>query len=135
MAVKVKNYKGEERTLLNPAEKGEKYCLELHTKAELYSGEALTAEKLAYRSGYVKSREDCAKAFRAGQKEKYQKGSMQGSLIAKWEPKENRKKLGWFHSYSETIEPSSTPKFSSANVKSFKAKNNSKVERKQGFFR
>jgi len=79
MAVQFKNKNGKTVTLLNPAEKGEKFAKELrrgvkHTNSgsiktdKNKKGIRLTAEQRAYRSGYLDARTDSAKAFKAKKK-------------------------------------------------------------------
>ena len=73
--IKVKTKKGKEKTLLNPAQKGRKFSEELRTGAKFTnSGDAkldkngraimLTDVEKAYRSGYLDSRSDSAKAYK-----------------------------------------------------------------------
>lgn len=57
------NRDGLERRLLNPAQKGRKYAVELRSGNEFYSGTPLTKPKKAYRSGYLRSRQDSANCF------------------------------------------------------------------------
>ena len=76
MAVTVKNRKGNEVTLLNPAEKGRKFADELKNGVKLTNkGQLkmskdskpirLTDTEKAYRSGYLSARKDSAKAYNA----------------------------------------------------------------------
>lgn len=76
MAVVVQNRQGNDVVLLNPAEKGLKYSLELkHKKALTNTGRRkmgkdgkqvkLTNEQLAFRSGYLQAQKDSAKAFKS----------------------------------------------------------------------
>lgn len=75
MSVVVINRRGKEVTLLNSAEKGNKYALELKGGRALtnkldikkdYDGNprALSDTQKAYRSGYLQAHKDSAKAFK-----------------------------------------------------------------------
>lgn len=57
------NKNGQWRDLLNPSQKGRRYSKEVHTKKNVYTGKDLTNTQLAHRSGYLKAREDNAKAY------------------------------------------------------------------------
>ena len=75
---KVKNKKGKTVTLLNPAQKGKKYSLELKEKYAISnSGKyrvdedgpiPLSDTQLAYRSGYLDARKDSARCYKYNQK-------------------------------------------------------------------
>ena len=76
MAVTVKGKNGKNVTLLNPAERGEKFAKELkqnrkRTNAGSYKLDKdkksikLTKEERAYRAGYLDARSDGAKAYKA----------------------------------------------------------------------
>lgn len=67
---KVINRAGQERRLLNPAQKGRKYAVELSTGKEFYNGTPLTNTQKAHRSGYLKARQDSANCFNAKNKKK-----------------------------------------------------------------
>ena len=77
---KVINRNGQEVILRNPREKGEKYCAELHAKVNVSTGEVLRPTQLAYRSGYVESRKDSAKAYCHNNGTKYQAGKKAGTI-------------------------------------------------------
>ena len=78
MSVVVTNKKGKRVTLLNPAEKGEKYAYELRTNIRTRNdgsfkpdknGElGLTKTQRAYRSGYLAARKDSAACYKAKRK-------------------------------------------------------------------
>lgn len=70
MAVKIKDKRGRTITLRNPAEKGEKYAYELKHSYSASTGEALNSQQRAYRAGYLDSRKDSAKCWKAQQKKK-----------------------------------------------------------------
>ncbi len=73
---KFKTKRGKEVTLLNPAEKGRKYASELKN-GQRYTNQgelkvdkdsnpmSLSREQRAYRSGYLDSRKDSARCWRA----------------------------------------------------------------------
>ena len=61
---------GTRKYLFNPSQRGEKYANELHTKVDHFTGEQLSNTQLAYRSGYMRSRNDNYKAYKANQKKK-----------------------------------------------------------------
>ena len=75
MAIVVKSKKGKNVTLLNPAERAEKFALELETgKKQTNNGEwkkkngqwvELTKTEAAFRSGYLQARKDNAKAYKS----------------------------------------------------------------------
>ena len=65
MAKQIRTKNGKVITLLNPAERGRKYAKELHTGVDVYTGEALSPRRKAFRSGYLKARRDSARAFKA----------------------------------------------------------------------
>ena len=62
MAFKYTNKNGEERTLFTPAERGRKYSTELKDGVDFYTKEPLSDTQKSFRSGYLKSRTDNAKA-------------------------------------------------------------------------
>ena len=79
MSIVVKNKKGKNVTLLNPAEKGRKFADELHNGIKLTnSGHLkynrnggyikLTNTEKAFRSGYLQARKDGARAYKAKHK-------------------------------------------------------------------
>ena len=70
MAVKVKTKSGREITLLNPSEKAGKYAAELKANFSGSTGETLTKNQRAYRSGYLDARKDSAKAWKHNQKKR-----------------------------------------------------------------
>ena len=81
MAVKIRTKKGKTVTLLNPAEKSRKYARELRTgtritndgtpkKSKLGVPLKLSPEGFGYRIGYINSRADNAKAFKAKRSKK-----------------------------------------------------------------
>ncbi len=55
---------GSQIHLLNPDQRGRKYSSELKTKKETFSQKDLSNTQLAYRSGYLRSRSDNAKAHK-----------------------------------------------------------------------
>lgn len=57
------NDKGKKVVLKNPAEKGKSYARDLKRKVNSETGEVLRDTQLAFRSGYLKAREDSAKAY------------------------------------------------------------------------
>lgn len=76
MAVVVKNKKGEEVTLLNPAEKGRKFAAEIKYGVHITNtgkrkhdkdGKQIELDKTAraYRAGYLDARKDGAKVYKA----------------------------------------------------------------------
>ena len=84
MAVVGKGKKGQDVVLLNPSEKGTKYCLELTSKKHFYNNltpkkdengrdKLLSPEAKAYRKGYIQAQKDSAKVYnynQTGQKKK-----------------------------------------------------------------
>lgn len=76
---KVVNRRGKTVTLLNPAEKGNKYALELKCNVHCTNEgdvkldkrghvKTLSRQSRAYRAGYLSSRKDSAGAYKAQQK-------------------------------------------------------------------
>lgn len=76
MAVRVRNRKGNEVILLNPAEKGDKFADELRNGVHLTNDKRVKFRKngkprklndteKAYRSGYLAARKDSAKCYNA----------------------------------------------------------------------
>ena len=76
MAVVVENRNGKMVTLLNPSEKARKFSVELRSGRALTNNNKrkwdkngkevrLTKEQRAFRAGYLQSRKDSAKAFKA----------------------------------------------------------------------
>ena len=63
--VKCKTKSGKTFTLLNPKEKGDKCAVELRSGRNIYTGEYLSNTQKAYRSGYLASRKDSAKCYKA----------------------------------------------------------------------
>lgn len=70
MAKVIVDKKGRKITLRNPAEKGEKYAFELKNGYNASTGKSLTREQRAYRSGYLDSRKDGARAWKANKRKK-----------------------------------------------------------------
>lgn len=81
MAVSIIKKNGKKVTLLNPAEKGEKYADELrngirYTNDGRYKADkdgvilGLDKKQRAYRAGYLDARKDNAKAYRANKKKR-----------------------------------------------------------------
>lgn len=81
MARKVRTKKGNTITLLNPAEKGEKYAKELRTGKKYTNDGAvkkdnkgkvikLGKKERAYRGGYMDARKDNAKAYKSKRSKK-----------------------------------------------------------------
>ena len=84
MAVVGKGKKGQDVVLLNPSEKGTKYCLELTSKKHFTNAlkvkkdengreKLLSSEAKAYRKGYIQAQKDSAKVYnynQTGQKKK-----------------------------------------------------------------
>ena len=81
MAFVTKSKSGKRIALLNPAEKGRKYSLELKHKKGLTNfgkrkldkngyTKRLTKEQLSYRAGYLDARKDSAKAYKSNKKKK-----------------------------------------------------------------
>ena len=68
--VKCVTKKGKRFTLLNPAEKGSKFAVELRTGRNVYTGEHLTDTQKAYRSGFLKAQKDSARCFNAKRKKR-----------------------------------------------------------------
>lgn len=75
MSVVVKNRRGKDVTLLNPAEKGNKYATELAYDVALTNdgeqkvdkhgrAKRLKTEQRAFRAGYLQAQKDSAKAFK-----------------------------------------------------------------------
>lgn len=62
MAMNVKTKKG--RKFYTPAAKGEKYAFELKNNYNASTGETLSKNARAYRSGYLDARSDNAKAYK-----------------------------------------------------------------------
>lgn len=62
MSFKYTNKQGKTRHLLNPSEKGRKYSKELKDGKDVFTGKALSDTQKSFRSGYLKSRTDNAKA-------------------------------------------------------------------------
>lgn len=60
-----KNKKGRWVRLLNPDQRGRKYSKELHLGQEVDTGKPLRNTQKAFRSGYLKAREDNAKAYKS----------------------------------------------------------------------
>ena len=54
---------GEKKYLLNPDQRSRKYADELHKKKDAFTKQHLSNTQLAYRSGYLRSRTDNAKAY------------------------------------------------------------------------
>lgn len=91
---KVVNRRGKTVTLLNPAEKGNKYALELKAnvhctndgdvKLDKYGHvKTLSKQSRAYRAGYLSSRKDSANAYK----------SVEAKKVAAKEAKETKKKV------------------------------------------
>ena len=55
---------GNTRTLFTPAERGRKYCDELKSGKDKFTGKELSNTQKSFRSGYLKSRTDNAKAHK-----------------------------------------------------------------------
>ena len=70
MSVEVVNRKGQKVTLYNPAEQGQIYAFELKNSYSTKTGEGLTRVQRAYRSGYLDSRKDNAKAYKHNKKKR-----------------------------------------------------------------
>ena len=68
--VKVLNRNGQPVTLYNPSEKGEIYAFELRNSYSTKTGDALSRAQRAYRSGYLDSRKDNAKAYKHNENKK-----------------------------------------------------------------
>ena len=68
--VKCVTKKGKKFTLLNPAEKGSKFAVELRTGRNVYTGEYLTDTQKAHRSGYLQAQKDSARCFNAKRKKR-----------------------------------------------------------------
>ncbi len=79
MAVKVKGSRGQDVTLLNPSEKGEKFADELrnnvrYTNDGKYKADKngnvfpLTDTQRAFRSGYLTAQKDSARCYKARKK-------------------------------------------------------------------
>lgn len=70
----IRSKRGKQVILLNPAEKGSKYAYELKTRqrvtnaGEFKGPRGLTKEQAAFRAGYLTSRRDSAKAYKASLK-------------------------------------------------------------------
>lgn len=60
-----RNRFGQERQLLNPAQKGRRYAKELKTGRNMYNGYYLRPNQKSFRSGYLKARTDSANAFKS----------------------------------------------------------------------
>ncbi len=78
---KITTKKGKTITLLNPAQKGIKYSVELRDKIKLSNNGdvkidehggaiVLTDSQAAYRAGYLDARKDSAKAYKHNQKKR-----------------------------------------------------------------
>ena len=70
MSVNVVNRNGQTVTLYDPAEKGQIYAFELRNSYSTKTGEGLTRAQRAYRSGYLDSRKDNAKAYKHNKKKR-----------------------------------------------------------------
>ena len=81
MAVMVRNRRGKKVTLLNPAEKGQKYACELGNNVRLTNDGSIKFRKngkpkhlsdtaKSYRAGYLQARKDNAKAYKHNKKKK-----------------------------------------------------------------
>lgn len=79
MAVRIRTRKGKNVTLLNPAEKGKKFAIELSHNVRLTNNGRqktnkkgaplkLTNTQKSYRAGYLQARKDNANAFKSNRR-------------------------------------------------------------------
>ena len=61
---------GKRKYIFNPSQRGEKYAKELNTKEDAFTKQKLSNTQLAYRSGYLKSRSDNARAHNYNKRKK-----------------------------------------------------------------
>jgi len=61
---------GEKKILLNPDQRGRKFAQDLHNKKDGFTKQPLSNTQLAYRSGYLRSRSDNAKAYKKNKAKK-----------------------------------------------------------------
>lgn len=59
----IENPDGSRKILMNPAQRGAKYANDIKKKKDGFTNKQLSNTQLAYRSGYLKSRSDNAKAY------------------------------------------------------------------------
>ncbi len=70
MATVIRTKNNKKIVLLNPAEKSKRYARQLKTGKVSETGKKLTVYQKGWRSGYISSRSDNAKAYKSNQKKR-----------------------------------------------------------------
>ena len=70
MATVIRTKNNKKIVLLNPAEKSKRYARQLKTGKVSETGKKLTVYQKEWRSGYISSRSDNAKAYKSNQKKR-----------------------------------------------------------------